>query len=146
MMFRNKKNGAYLDAGPRHIRPAEHGTGNSGWIEWERIQQADCTVFLRNSKTGGYLDGGPAHIRPARDGTGNSAWISWKPISNGDSYYKLLCMANGAFLSGGPTHVTNNPYGDDVLWQVIDSNYLDRFWRGRFLFLLYLVFFKILTL
>ena len=122
MLFRNKQNGGYLDAGPKHIRPAQHGTGNRGWIEWERVNLPDFTVFLRNSQTGGYLDGGPAHIRPAQHGTGNPAWISWKSISNGDGYYKLQCLANGAYLSGGSSHVTNNPNGDDVLWQVVESN------------------------
>jgi len=77
-MIKNVETGGYLDGGSNHMRPEEHGTGNSGWITWTIIPQHEGTYFIQNVQTGGYLDGGSNHMRPKEHGTGNSGWITWR--------------------------------------------------------------------
>ena len=38
-MIENVETGGYLDGGSNHMRPNEHGTGNSGWITLDFIPQ-----------------------------------------------------------------------------------------------------------
>ena len=77
-VIQNVRTEGYLDGGSNHMRPKEHGTGNSGWISWRIIPQGNGSVLIQNVKTGGFLDGGNNHMRPWEHGTGNSGWISWR--------------------------------------------------------------------
>lgn len=116
MLIINKESGGYLDGGPNHIRPASHGTGNRGWIEWDKVSLQGQTL-LRNKQTGGYLDGGPKHMRPAEHGVGNTSWISWNIIDAGNGYFRFQNRATGQYLSGRGNHMANSN-DDSTLWRI----------------------------